>query len=100
MKLTRHVHQQIRLKNWLSTLVLLSALGGVAWLSTRYSYQVDWTQTGSNTLSPATQNLLQQMPGKISIYASYSTTLCGDGASILWEHDRHHSPTNIVMQAL
>ncbi|MEC4749210.1 DUF4350 domain-containing protein [Methylomicrobium sp. Wu6] len=69
MKLTRHVHQQIRLKNRLSTLVLLCALGGVAWLSTRYSYQADWTRTGANTLSPATQKLLQAMPGQVNITA-------------------------------
>lgn len=69
MKLTRHVHQQIRLKNWLSTLVLLGALGAAAWLSTRYSFQADWTRNASNTLSPATQKLLQMMPGKVNITA-------------------------------
>ncbi len=69
MKLTRHMHQQIRLKNRLSTLLLLCAFGGAAWYSTRISYQVDWTRTGSNTLSPATQKLLQAMPGKVGITA-------------------------------
>jgi len=69
MKLTRHVHQQLRLKNRLSTGVLLCALGAAAWLTERYSYQADWTQTESNTLSPATQNLLRQMPGTVGITA-------------------------------
>jgi len=69
MKLTRHVHQQIRLKNRLSTGVLLCALGAAAWLTERYSYQADWTQTRSNTLSPATQKLLQAMPGKVALTA-------------------------------
>ncbi|MGJ0514551.1 MAG: GldG family protein [Methylomicrobium sp.] len=75
MKLTRHVHQQIRLKNRLLTLVFLCAVGGAAWLSTRFPYQVDWTQARSNTLSPATQKLLQAMPGKVSITAYIKTGL-------------------------
>ncbi|MDD1612612.1 MAG: GldG family protein [Methylococcaceae bacterium] len=69
MKLTRHVHQQIRLKNRLLTLIFLCALGAAAWFSTRFSYQVDWTNTGSNTLSTATQKLLRAMPGKVDITA-------------------------------
>ncbi|HSN23403.1 MAG TPA: GldG family protein, partial [Methylomicrobium sp.] len=69
MKITRHVHQQIRLKNWLLTLVLLCVFGAVAWLTERYPYQADLTANASNTLSPATQKLLAALPGKVNITA-------------------------------
>lgn len=69
MKLTRYEHQRIRIKNRLSTLVLLCAFGGLAWLSWRYTHHSDWTRTASNTLSTATQKLLRNMPGKVDVTA-------------------------------
>jgi ABC-type uncharacterized transport system involved in gliding motility auxiliary subunit len=75
MKLTRHVHQQIRLKNRLLTLLFLCTVGGAAWLSTRFSYQADWTEVRSNTLSPATRKLLQAMPGQVDVTAYIKTGL-------------------------
>lgn len=69
MKITRHVHQQIRLKNWLATLALLCAFGVLAWLTERYPYQADLTANASNTLSPATRKLLAALPGKVNITA-------------------------------
>ncbi|EIC30238.1 GldG family protein [Methylomicrobium album] len=75
MKLTRHVHRQIRLKNRLLTLLFLCAVGGAAWLSARHSYQADWTEARSNTLSPATRKLLQAMSGKVSVTAYIKTGL-------------------------
>jgi len=69
MKISRHLHQQLRLKNLLATLVLLCALGFLAWLSTRYSIQTDITGNAANTLSPASQQLLKSLPDKVQITA-------------------------------
>jgi len=69
MKISRHLHQQIYLKNLLITVILLSSIGILAWLSTRYSVQADITGNAANTLSPASQQLLKSLPGTIKITA-------------------------------
>lgn len=67
MKISRHLHQQIYLKNLLLTVILLCSIGALAWLSSRYSLQTDITDNAANTLSPASQELLKSLPGKIQI---------------------------------
>ena len=69
MKISRHLHQQIRLKNLLFTLCIIGSIVFLGWLSTRYSVQTDITGNAANTLSPASQQLLQAMPGEIRITA-------------------------------
>jgi ABC-type uncharacterized transport system involved in gliding motility auxiliary subunit len=69
MKLSRHIHQQIRLKNWLATTVLLGLFGALAWLSVRYPLQTDITANAENTLSPASEKTLATLPGKVSVTA-------------------------------
>jgi len=69
MKISPHKHQQIRLKNWAITLALLCLLGALAWLSTRYSTEADITKNSSNSLSQASQKLLQSLPDKIHLIA-------------------------------
>jgi ABC-type uncharacterized transport system involved in gliding motility auxiliary subunit len=69
MKLSPRIHQQQRLKNLFVTAVLLTLLGVAAWLSTRYSVQIDVTGNAGNTLSPVSQKLLAALPGKIQITA-------------------------------
>lgn len=61
MQVTRKSRLNIRLQNIVFVLIFLSALAMVAWLSTRYAYQADWTLAGSNTLSPASQSLLAKV---------------------------------------
>ncbi len=69
MKISRHIHQQIRLKNLLITVMLLCLLGTLAWLSTRYTIQKDITSNAGNTLSQASQKLLDSLPDKIQVTA-------------------------------
>lgn len=69
MKMSRHLHQRIRLKNRFATLVLLIVFGSAAWLSNRYPWQVDITQNAGNTLSQASQKLLDTMSDPIRITA-------------------------------
>jgi len=69
MKLSARIHQQLRLRNALVTALLLFLLGTVAWLSTRYSAQIDITNNASNTLSQASQKLLKSLPDKVLITA-------------------------------
>lgn len=69
MKISRHIHQQIRLKNLFITVALLCMIGTLAWLSTRYTMQSDVTSNAGNTLSLASQKLLESLPDKIQVTA-------------------------------
>ena len=69
MKFLSRFHQQQRLKNTLTTLLLLSLFGMMGWLSTHYNSQWDMTQNASNTLSPVSQELLKSLPDPVSITA-------------------------------
>lgn len=67
MKITQHIHQRIRIKNGLLTLVILSLLIGLAWVSRLYPLQFDVTANTSNTLSEASQKILTTLPDPIMV---------------------------------
>lgn len=69
MKVTRSTRRQLQLQNLVFVAALLVFIGLLAWLSTRYSYQADWTSSGRNTLSIDSRQLLDQMPGAVHITA-------------------------------
>ena len=69
MQVTRSSRRQLQLQNLLFLAGLLVLVGLLAWLSTRYSYQADWTSSGRNTLSVDSRKLLDEMPGPIHITA-------------------------------
>jgi ABC-type uncharacterized transport system involved in gliding motility auxiliary subunit len=52
--------------------LFLAAVGLLAWLSTRYHAQIDWTAGGRNTLSDASRVLLGRLDGPVRITA-YAT---------------------------
>ena len=69
MKLSAHKHQQIRLKNGIIVLALITLLGMLAWLSTRYNTEIDLTANNSNSLSSASKKILASLPDDIHISA-------------------------------
>jgi ABC-type uncharacterized transport system involved in gliding motility auxiliary subunit len=69
MQITRSSRRQLQLQNLIFLVGLLLMVGLLAWLSTRYTYQADWTSSGRNTLSVDSRKLLDQMPGAIHITA-------------------------------
>lgn len=69
MKITQRIHHRIWLKNLCTTASLLTLLVLLAWLSAKYSVQSDWTANARNTLSEASQKVLQAMPDEIVITA-------------------------------
>lgn len=50
-------------------LLLLAAAILIAWISTRFVYEADWTRAGRHTLSPASLALLAQLSGPLEITA-------------------------------
>ena len=69
MRLDPSLRRRLWLQNQLFTLLFALAMGLLAWLSTRYPLQADWTANGRNTLSAASQALLAHMDAPIQITA-------------------------------
>ncbi len=67
MKINRHIHQTLQLKNRAITLLVLIVLTATAWLSQHYHIQIDLSRNGDNTLSPATVKLLAKIPDPVTI---------------------------------
>jgi len=69
MKINRKTHLEIRLQNLLFSLLFLVAVGLVAWLSTQYAAQFDWTASHRHTLSEASRKVLDLVKAPVSITA-------------------------------
>ncbi len=74
MKVTVRSRRLVRLQNIVFVILFLGVIGMLAWLSTRYTYQADWTATGRNTLSQASIDLLRKLDGPVEITAYASET--------------------------
>ncbi len=59
----------MQLQNLIFIIGLLVVVGLLAWLSTRYTIEADWTRGGRNTLSLDSRQLLDEMPETIHITA-------------------------------
>ncbi len=69
MKINRRTHLEIRLQNTLFSLLFLVIVGLLAWLTTRYTAQFDWTYGGRQSLSEASKTVLEQLKGPVTVTA-------------------------------
>ena len=69
MQVTRSSRRQLQLQNLMFVAGLLIFVGLLAWLSTRYSFDADWSSSGRNTLSIDSRQLLDEMPDPIHVTA-------------------------------
>ncbi|MBM3202994.1 ABC transporter [Candidatus Woesearchaeota archaeon] len=69
MKINRRTHLEIRLQNTLFSLLFLVIVGLVAWLTTRYTAQFDWTYGSRQSLSEASKTVLDQLEGPVTVTA-------------------------------
>ena len=74
MKITQHIHQRLRIKNWLITLIIITLLITLAWLSRLYTAEVDLTANNNNTLTEASQKILATLPEPIKVTAYIKET--------------------------
>lgn len=72
MFVTLKTRRRNHFENALFLLLFLGVVGLLAWLSTRYSIEADWTADGRNTLSNASTSLLNELNEPITI-TSYAT---------------------------
>ena len=69
MQVTRTSRRQLQLQNLIFVAGLLVVVSLLAWLSTRYTVEADWTRGGRNTLSLDSRQLLDEMPDTVHITA-------------------------------
>lgn len=69
MQVTAKSRRAARLQNYFFVILLLVAVGLLAWLSTRFSYQADWTAGGRRSLSEASVQVLAKVSGPIKFIA-------------------------------
>lgn len=74
MKLSARLHQNLYLKNLSITGIILAVLCGLAFLSYRYSHEIDISANGSNTLSTGTQKVLASLPDPVLITVYIKTS--------------------------
>ncbi len=97
MLVTQKTQRQVRLQSTLFLILLLSVTAALAWLSTRYTFEADWTATGRNTLSEASTALLDQLKGPVSItsYATEDDNIRRSVSSIIKRYQRHKSDLSL-----
>ncbi|MDE2460446.1 MAG: GldG family protein [Gammaproteobacteria bacterium] len=69
MRVTRKSRLQLRAQNWGFVVLFLAVIGLVAWLSTRYVYNADWTYGHRNSLSTASVQLLHTLKSPLAFTA-------------------------------
>jgi ABC-type uncharacterized transport system involved in gliding motility auxiliary subunit len=69
MKITRRSRLLLRLQAFMFAILFIGIIGMLAWLSTRYVYQADWTSGARNSVSEDTRRLLDSMDQPVSISA-------------------------------
>lgn len=67
MRVTRKSRLRLRLENISFVVLFITAAGLLAWLSTRYHLQADWTASGRHTLSIASQEVLKRLDGPVEL---------------------------------
>ena len=69
MKVTRRSRLLLRLQSLIFTVLFIAITGMLAWLSTQYVYQADWTSGARNTISDGSRRLLDGMDQPVRITA-------------------------------
>lgn len=93
MKVTKKSRRQVRLQNVLFVVLFLGVIGMLAWLSTKYHYQADWTANGRNTLSAASVAVLAEIkePLKVKVFVTEAGPLKQRLGDVLRRYQRHKS---------
>ena len=69
MKVSKRSGTLFRAQTVAFTVLYAGIIGMLAWLSTQYVYQADWTFGARNSISPETRELLDTMPEPVAITA-------------------------------
>lgn len=96
MLVNKKFHHRTRLHNYLFLILFFAISGSLAFLSTRYHFDADWTASGRNSLSPASIALLGELPDPISItsYATEDPRLRRAVSDVIKRYQRHKPELN------
>lgn len=91
MLISDKTQRQLHIQNTIFMVLLLAIVGVIAWLSTRYSFDADWTATGRNTLSDASISMLAKLENPISMtsYATEDETIRRAVKDLVERYQRH-----------
>jgi ABC-type uncharacterized transport system involved in gliding motility auxiliary subunit len=91
MQLDRSVRRRLSWQNRLFSLLYILLIGLLAWLSTRYTLQADWTANGRHTLASASQILLTHLDGplRVTAYARDNPALHDAIARLISRYQRY-----------
>ncbi|ORU91199.1 MAG: ABC transporter [Cycloclasticus sp. symbiont of Poecilosclerida sp. N] len=97
MKISQKAHLFIRLQNIVFTILFLGIFGLLAWLSTQYSAQSDWTANARNSLSNPSLILLKKLdqPVEITAYASENEVLRRQIIELIDKYKRHKADISL-----
>ncbi len=90
MDVTRKTKIGLRLQRYVFTVLFLAAIGLLAWLSTQYVHQADWTAGGRNSLSADSVRLLGTLkdPVQITAFARENDALRGQIKEVIARYQR------------
>ena len=63
------IHQRISFKNSLATILILLLIALTSWISNKYIYQVDISNSSTNSLTLESQKVIKYLPESIDITA-------------------------------
>lgn len=69
MEINRNTRRRLRLETWSFVLLFLAAVGLVAYLTTQYDYEADWTASGRHTLAPASVAAVKALEAPLTVTA-------------------------------
>ncbi|PCI68443.1 MAG: ABC transporter [Piscirickettsiaceae bacterium] len=98
MKVTRQTHQAIRFQNIFFTLLFFVVMGLLAWLSTQYSAQSDWTANSRNSLSSPSIKLLNTLhePVSITAYVTETQVIRQRISELVKKYQRHKADLSLA----
>jgi ABC-type uncharacterized transport system involved in gliding motility auxiliary subunit len=87
----------MQLQNLVFVVGLLVMAGLLAWLSTRYNLEADWTRDGRNTLSIDSRQLLDEMhdPVHITAFATDNDVMRSHIRDLVARYQRHKSDVDL-----
>ncbi|MEO1888558.1 MAG: GldG family protein [Cycloclasticus sp.] len=97
MKISRQAHRFIRLQNIVFTGLFIGIFALLAWLSTQYSVQSDWTSNGRNSLSAPSITLLKKLDQTIEVtaYTSENDILRRQISELIAKYSRHKTDISL-----
>lgn len=97
MQVTPRSRRLTRLNNVLFVVLLLGIVGLLAWMSSRYNYQADWTAGARHSLSEASVKLLERAKGPVTItaFARDTRELRGHISDVIGRYQRYKADVSL-----